>query len=331
MIGTMQAMYRVVHCTGLKHVRTKVSMSSIKALREQTGAPIKAVKEALEANEGDSEQAIDYLRKLGTALAAKRAHRQADDGLVAVVVSADRRTGGIVELSSETDFVARTPQFASVAQALARSALHIGQELASDSDKREKGISQTLSNEDVLTLDSGEERVTDAATALGEKIVLRRAASVTIPSAVEGHIYGYVHRVVTKECGKIGVLVAVTGNVNANDVGTRLAMHVAAAAPKYISMSSVPEEDVEKERSILLEAARTESATSGKPKPENVLHNITTGRLRKWYADVVLEEQEMLVEENNFDGKPRPVQKAISAVAPASKIVDFIRFEVGSS
>lgn len=309
--------------------RTKVSMASIKALRERTGAPIKSVKEALEATEGDSELAMDHLRKLGATLASKRAHRVADDGLIAIALSSNQRHGAIIELSSETDFVARTPQFASVAADLARYALQIP-----SSSMSVKSEARALIIDDILKIEGAERKIYDAATALGENIVLRRATTI---SSTTGAISGYVHRSVgTADCGKIGVLVAMGCNTahdqrqHIDAIGRRVAMHVAAAVPKYMFVDSIPQEDIDKERTILLETVRMEGEKTGKPKPDTVVERIVDGKLKKWVSEVVLDSQEMLVEMDGYSGKARSVAGSVAAESANCHIVDFTRFEVGN-
>lgn len=302
-------------------------MAAIKALRGRTGAPIKAVKDALEAENGDPERAIDYLRKLGTALAADRAHRRADDGVISIVIAPDGRSGAAVELSSETDFVARTPQFTTLASTLAHRALDI-----SDVDSP-PGVAQNISVDKLLSIDRSRDKLADATTALGEKIELRRVTTLKAESGNNGIVCGYLHRNVSEGCAKIGVLVALGGNENnLAAAGRRVAMHVAAAAPKYTRIEGVrgvPVDKIAKEREILLEAARTEMVATGKTKPDSVLQKMVDGRIRKWFSEVVLEEQEMLVEVERFVGKPRSVLQSIRAESNGANVLDYVRLEVG--
>lgn len=304
---------------GVRSVQTstsgKVSLHSIKQLRARTGAPINAVKKALEEQDGDMEAAIDHLRKLGASMVAKKAHRDASEGLIAVTLAPDKRSAAIVEVNSETDFVARTPKFGDLIRSIAVSALGCGPDSVS-------GL-LPLDVDRVLAMDANNERLHATVSALGENIVLKRA--MVLQAAPSESIYGYVHGSVNENGGKIGVLVALEGD-SADVVGQRLAMHIAAASPNYMSVDSIPEAHVEKERNLLMEVAKTEQA-GGKSKPEAVLQKMVEGRLRKWYAEAVLEEQEMLVE-GSYSGKPRSVAKAIKADGGA-KISRFVRFAVG--
>lgn len=303
-------------------------MAAIKALRGRTGAPIKAVKNALEAEDGDPDRALEYLRKLGTALAADRAHRRADDGVISMIIAPDGRSGAAVELSSETDFVARTSQFTALASTLARRALNVS------SVDSPPGVVQDVPIDTLLGIDGARDKLADATTALGEKIELRRVTTLRASNENSGMVCGYLHRNVGEGCGKIGVLVALEGDEKHLDkIGRRIAMHVAAAAPKFTrieGVGGVPEETVSKEREILLEAARTEMATTGKTKPDSVLNKVVDGRIRKWFSEVVLEEQEMLVEVENFNGKPRSVSQSIQAESNGARISDYVRLEVGA-
>lgn len=310
-------------------IRQATSMAAIKALRERTGAPIKAVKDALDAQEGDPERALDHLRKLGTTLVAKRAHRQANDGVVAISIASDGLSGIAVELSSETDFVAKTEQFTSLASKISHAALAISN--ASGSDAKE--VIRNLPVGDVLSIDNTKEKLEEAATALGEKIELRQVAALSVVNDGNRSVCGYVHRAVSQGCGKIGVLVAMEGSEkNLFAAGKRVAMHIAAAAPEYTRVKGfggIPSDVISKEREILLEAARAEMKSSGKDKPDIVLQKVVDGRLRKWFQDVVLEEQEMLVEIDNHVGKPRSVSQSLQAEVGDARVLEFLRMEIG--
>lgn len=289
-------------------IRGKVSMASIKALRQQTGAPIKSVKNALEESEGDLEKALENLRKLGATLVSKRSGRTANEGVISLSLNDDQTMGAMVELSCETDFVARTEQFQVMAYDLAQYAL----ESQSDDVKG--------------TMAANEEKFYSITTSLGEKIELRRIALVH--GVQSSTIHKYMHRPASEHCGKIGVLVALNSENNVDDVGSRIAMHIAAAHPKYLSVDAIPPQDFENERNILLELSKQQ--TGNESKPEHVLQRIVDGRLRKWYNDVVLEQQEMLAEPTGYSGKARSVTKSLAASDPDAAIVHFVRFEAGN-
>lgn len=303
------------------------TMAAIKALRGRTGAPIKAVKDALEAENGDQKRALEYLRKLGAALAANRAHRNANDGVVSIAISPDGRSGAAIELCSETDFVARTPQFTALAATFARNALGV------NSANSPQGVARNLPIDQLLSIDKGEDKLAEATTALGEKIELRRVITLTAGDESNGLVFGYLHRNVGEGCGKIGVLVALKGNENnLSSAGRRVAMHVAAASPKFArikGVGGVPQDVLSKEREILFEAARAEMIAADKPKPDSVLQKVVDGRIRKWFSETVLEEQEMLVEVEGFNGKPRSVLKSLQEESNGALISDYVRLEVG--
>lgn len=307
-------------CNNLTSPAVKVSLDSIKELRKITGAPISAVKKALEEQNGDIEGAIDHLRKLGASLVAKKANRQAMEGLVTISISADNSKAVILELNSETDFVARTPQFGQLARKLTDSAL-------SNADTLGVGSFSHIDVEQLLSINDNKDLISSAVSSLGENIVLKRATSMNTMSETMS-IFGYVHGTVAEQSGKIGVLAALDGP-SLDSIGPRVAMHIAAAAPLYPTIDSVPESDTEKELSILLEAAREEQS-KGKPKPPEVLQKIADGRLKKWYSEVVLNEQEMLVENPSYEGKPRSVVKSLAAEGSGVRITDFVRFSTGN-
>lgn len=298
----------------------KVSMSAIKELRKRTGAPIAHVKRALQAEGGDIEAAIDYLRKMGATMAAKKAHREASQGLISLCISADKKMAAIVELNSETDFVARTPQFGQLARSFAQSAIARG--------ISERGHIQPLDPPDLMECDGNKDLLSHAVSSLGENILLRRAS--VVQAGPGGSIFGYAHGGFEGSSGRIGVLVALSDSVQEN-LGTRVAMHVAAAAPLYTSVASIPEREAEEERLLLMEAAKSEHRPGSKLKPSHILDRIVDGRLKKWIAQVVLEKQEMLVEHPSFEEKPRSVSSALKCESADAKILHFTRFAVGDT
>lgn len=295
-------------------------MSAIKQLREKTGAPIKSVKEALEASEGDGERALEYLRKLGTSLAHKRAARTANDGLISIALSADKQLASIIELSSETDFVARTPQFVGIADEIARNGLLL------------KPSTSEIDIDELLVTNGSKEKIEEGIVSLGEKIEIKRGMIMSCADEDQhSMLYSYIHRNVGNDnCGKIGVVVKLNQkDATEYHIGHRVAMHIAAATPKYLTVESIPAEDLEKERGILMETAIMENEKAGKEVPENVLGRIIDGRLNKWFADVVLCRQEMLVEGDEYSGKARSVEKSVAADPSSPVISRFVRFGVG--
>lgn len=301
-------------------LKSEVSMDSIKELRKRTGAPIIAVKKALLEQGGDIEAAIDHLRKLGASMAARKAHREASEGLIGISISEDRTTAAMIELNSETDFVARTPQFHEALSSITNATLNNWHSSGS--------YGLTLLNvEDVLNLAENRDVLSNAVSALGENLVLRRACCVCIENG-RGGIFSYAHGAGNERIGKIGAIVSFEGS-SLDEVGTRVAMHVAAAAPNYISVESIPEDELRKERTILMESIESEQKLGEKPKPPAILQKIADGRMRKWYATSVLEEQEMLVESPIFGSTPRSVAQHLTGESEDATVSAMVRFSVG--
>lgn len=298
-----------------------VSVESIKELRRRTGAPINAVKRALEEQSGNLEDAIDHLRKLGASMAAKKAHREAFEGLIGIAISTDNTKASIVELNSETDFVARTPQFSELLRSISTSAL-------ASTDFRDGNSLAKINPDRLLDVDDNKSRLLNAVSSLGENIVLKRASCMQIQDG-PGVIFGYVHNAVSDNNGRIGALVALRGEDFENEIGLRLAMHVAAAAPSYIAVESIPREDVAREREILIQAARAEQKPEKGERPAAVLEKIAEGRLKKWFSSSVLYEQEMLVESNSYGANPRTVAEYLAEEAKNAEVMDICRFAVG--
>lgn len=303
-----------------QHRHGAVSMDSIKELRKRTGAPIGAVKKALEQQNGDMDAAIDHLRKIGASLAAKKAHREASEGLIGIAILPDRSRASIVEVNSETDFVARTPQFTQLVKTFTESALQ-------EKCVTGKTALISLDTEELLQRGENKEALLSAVSSLGENIVLKRANLMYVDSS-SGALFGYTHGSTGRESGRIGALVAVKGGA-LDDAGPRLAMHIAAGAPSYVSIDSIPAKDLERERLILLQAAHAEQETGRRPKPAEVLEKIANGRLKKWYSSSVLEEQEMLVEDPSHSGKPRSVREYLRGEASNAEIIDMCRMVIG--
>jgi elongation factor Ts len=220
-----------------------------------TGAGMMDCKKALTETAGDFEEAVDWLRKKGLAAAAKKAGRTAAEGLIGLALDGPR--GALVEVNSETDFVARNEQF----QAFVRSAAELALE-----------------------------ELTRLIGTIGENLILRRTAALT---ADPGVVAGYVHNQTAPGLGKIGVLVALQSSGDAAalaDLGKKLAMHVAAAVPLAIDKDGVDASLLEREREILAEQARA----SGKP--EEIVAKMVEGRLRKYYEEVCLLEQTYVID-----------------------------------
>ncbi len=264
-------------------------LESIKKLRELTGAGMMDVKKALADAGNDEEKAVALLRERGIVKAAKKADREAREGLVRFVVDGNR--AAMVEVNSETDFVARNADFQALVEELAQAALQ-----ARTNDIEEFRNFSAEGGESVAT--------TLAATAgkIGENLVLNRVAYL------EGeHIAGYVH-----SNGKIGVLVDLSGGTEAQ--AKDVALHVAAERPQYLRREQVNSEDIEKEREILTNKAINEG------KPQQIVERIVEGQIGKFYEEKVLPEQKFVKDNSVTVGK---------YLGDAS-VNHFVRFEIGS-
>jgi elongation factor Ts len=286
----------------------EVTAALVKELREKTGAGMMDCKRALGDSGGDIEAAIDWLRKKELSAAAKKAGRVAAEGLIGVATRGV--AGAVVEVNSETDFVARNKEFQSVVQALSRLALDGNGEIESLQRTPFPGSGRTV-----------EEELTHLISTIGENIVLRRVKRL---STTEGAVLSYVHNALGPGIGKIGVLVTLASSAPPErlaELGKQLAMHIAAASPLYLDITSVPQEALDRERNVLREQAR---ATG---KPDSVVDRMVEGRLRKFYEEFVLLEQIFVVDQESKISKVVD-QAAKSAGAPI-RVVSFARFALG--
>lgn len=278
----------------------QITAALVKQLRQRTGAGMMDAKKALVESDGDEEAAIEWLRAKGLSQAAKKSGRTAADGLVAVQVSADGKTGAIVELNAETDFVARNELFQQALAGITKAALETD------------GTVEALSN---APAPDGEGSVDDMikrmVAKIGENMSLRRSAKLTSNGAVAS----YIHNAETAGMGKVGVLVALEGEGDLEDVGRKLAMHIAATSPAATTTADLDPELVEKEKRFLTEQARE----SGKP--ENIIENMIKGRISKFYKEVVLVEQQFVM-------NPDQTVAAFLEENKAS-VTGFIRFTLG--
>ena len=286
----------------------EITASLVKELREKTGAGMMDCKRALVETGGEIEQAVDWLRKKGLAAAAKKAGRVAAEGLVGVSVA--NRAGAVVEVNSETDFVARNQDF----QAFVAGVAEVAREVEGDLEKLKAAAFPGGGN-------TVAERLTGMIGKVGENLVLRRAAVLAVG---QGVMASYVHNAAAAGLGRIGVLVALesTGERPVLEAfGKQLAMHVAAARPEAVGRGDLEPARVERERSVLAEQARA----SGRP--ESIVEKMVEGRLCKFYQEVVLEEQTFVI-----DGETK-VADAVSAAAKEAgapvRVAGFVRFELG--
>jgi elongation factor Ts len=267
----------------------EITAALVKELREKTGAGMMDCKKALGETQGDLEGAFDWLRKKGLAAAAKKAGRVAAEGLIGLAVEGTR--GALVEVNAETDFVARNEQFQGFVRQVARQALDAGDIdalAAAPYGSEGKSVAEAM---------------TQLIATIGENMTLRRMAKLKVGAGV---VVGYVHNSQAPGLGKIGVLIGLESTGDAGKLaafGKQLAMHVAAANPQSLDISSVDPAALERERNVLAEQART----SGKA--EEIIAKMVEGRLRKYYEEVVLLEQVYVI-----DGESR-VKAAVAAAA----------------
>ncbi len=270
------------------------TVSDVKELREKTGAGMMDCKKALEACEGNMDKAVDWLREKGIAKAAKKESRIAAEGLCKIKV--DGNTAVMVEVNSETDFVAKNAEFTGFVDYLLDEILK----------------NDVKTNEDVLAIKDGEETVSDKLVALtakiGEKLSFRRFEKVT---KADDETFGtYIHL-----GGKIGTIIVVKG---ANEeVAKDVAMQAAAMSPVALTREGVPAEMVEHEREVVTEQVKNEAAG----KPENIIEKMVNGRIDKFYKEIVLEEQ-AFIKENKLT-----VSKYVSD--NGGEIKSMVRFAVG--
>jgi elongation factor Ts len=288
----------------------EVTAALVKELRDKTGAGMMDCKRALGESDGDIEAAVDWLRKKGLAAAAKRAGRVAADGLVGVSTKA--LVGAVVEVNSETDFVARNKDF--------QSFVRVVSELAANGDGTIEALLRTVFPG---TGRAVEAELTHLISTIGENIVLRRLARLAIDA---GGVFSYIHNTLGPGLGKIGVLVALASSAppaKLAELGKQLAMHVAAANPLYLDIASVPQSALDRERNVLLDQARA----SGKS--EDIVERTVGGRLRKFYEEVVLLEQLSVVHQEQKRKIAEVVEAAARGAGAPIHIAGFVRFALG--
>jgi elongation factor Ts len=269
-----------------------ITAAMVKELREATGAGMMDAKKALTETGGDMEAAVDWLRTKGLAKAAKKSGRTAAEGLVGVAVKGG--VGVVVEVNSETDFVARNSDFQAIVRAIA--------EVATGCGDVEELRGAPLGDKSV------QEAVTEKVTTIGENLHLRRMV------AVEGEsVASYVHNAVAENLGKIGVVVALKGRDNG--IGKQIAMHVAATSPASLSEADLDPALVEREKAVLTEQARE----SGKP--EGVIEKMIGGRMNKFFEEVTLLNQRFVINPDTTVGQ--------AAKDAGVEITGFARLAVG--
>lgn len=271
-----------------------ISAKLVKELRKKTGAGMMDCKKALTETDGDIDKAIDYLREKGIAKAAKKADRIAAEGLVHVETKGNDAV--IVEINSETDFVALNEGFQELVKEIANQVLDTKAETV------EALMETTLPNGK-----SVDERIKEAISTIGEKLSVRRFA---IRTKTDNDAFGaYLHM-----GGRIGVLTVVEGSTD-EEAARDVAMHIAAINPKYVSSEQVSEEEINHEREVLKQQALNEG------KPENIVEKMVEGRLRKYLQEICAVDQDFV--------KNPDVTVEAFLKTKGGKLVDFVRYEVG--
>jgi len=243
----------------------EVTAKLVQELREKTSAGMMDCKKALVENNGDIEAAADWLRQKGIVKAASKAGRVAASGLV-TVVKCDKM-GCVVELNAETDFVAKNDKFQTLVANVAEKALELGGDFDATLAAVKDDIAATIST-------------------IGENMSLRRIAKVD-----GDHIYTYVHNALVPGMGQIGVVVAIDGtDPRIDEIGNKIAMHIAANKPEFMTIADVDPKAVEREKKVFIESG----ATAGKP--ENIVEKMVEGRIKKYYGESVLEEQPFVMD-----------------------------------
>ena len=280
----------------------------VKDLREKTGAGMMDCKKALVESNGNMEDAIDWLRKQGLSAVAKKSSRVAAEGLIGISINGVQ--GAIVEINSETDFVARNELFQNFVKKCSSLVLKHKSDIealkASPFPDTDRSVDQELSN-NIATI--------------GENMNIRRVEYLEVS---EGFLFSYIHNKVTEDLGKLGVIVAIESKAKENqleDVGKQIAMHIAATSPKSLNIEDLDSELVEREREVLIDQAMS----SGKPK--EIAEKMVQGRLQKFFQEVVLNEQISVI-----DGETKikdVINKLSKDLGTEVKISDFKILKLG--
>jgi len=281
----------------------EITTSLVKELREKTGVGMMDCKNALVENNGDIESSIDWLRTKGIAKAAKKEGRIASEGLIHICKGENKAS--IIEVNSETDFVAMNEDFQKIVEKLGK--------LATNSNDLEDLLSKEISEESILVKDY----ITEMIASIGENINLRRMEKIENNNGI---ISSYIHNQVVDNMGKIGVLVSLESDEEKSklkDLGKQIAMHIAATNPISINVEDIPKEILERERKILEKEARS----SGKS--EEIIEKMTEGRLNKFYQESVLLEQTFIV-----DGESK-IKDILNTLDKPIVILGFIRMGLG--
>ena len=288
----------------------KISTSDIKKLRGLTGAGFLDCKEALDNSNSNIEKAIDFLRKKGISTAQKKGDRTASEGLIAITKNNSNKEAGIIEINSETDFVARNEDFQNFVSNL--SIINL---------KQKSNLDKLMKSEYSDTKEKVSDALTNLISKIGENLTIRRSNFISITN---GFIGAYVHNVEKDLMGKIGVLISVETNIEfpvINDFLKKICMHIAASNPISLYLSDIDKDILKKEKDFQLE----EIKKSGKDK--SIQEKILVGKMNKYFNEVVLFEQNFVMD-NNIKIK-QFIENTSKELNGSIKIKEFIRFKVG--
>ncbi|MDI9314391.1 MAG: translation elongation factor Ts [Hydrotalea sp.] len=285
---------------------SNITAATVKSLREKTGAGMLDCKKALDECGGDIEKSIDWLRKKGLSAAAKKSGRVAAEGLVGMMTNDSTTSGVLVEVNAETDFVARNDMFQQLVDDAVQMAMKMDMEKGDSNEALKTALAPAITN---------------LIATIGENMNFRRAKKLSVDKGV---IASYMHNALKPNAGKIGVLVALesTGDkTKLQELGKKLAMHIAAASPSYLNAGSVPADVIAREKTVLAEQAKT----SGKP--EAVIEKMVQGRIQKFYEEVALLEQTFIFD--NETKITKMLENAEKEIGAKVAVKDFALFRLG--
>ena len=286
----------------------EITASLVKDLREKTGAGMMECKQALAATAGEMEAAIDWLRKKGLSAAAKKSGRVASEGLVGVATHGT--SGAVVEVNAETDFVARNDSFQAFVEECAKLSLATKGDIEALKTTKYPNESRTVA-----------EQVTHLVATIGENMQLRRCAALSVN---QGVVASYIHTAARPGLGRIGVLVALESSGDAEKLtalGKQIAMHVAAANPQFLDVAGVDGAALEREKAIY----RDQASAAGKT--PDIVEKMVMGRVRKYYEEVVLLEQNYVLDDKTKVSAA--IEKAGKEMGTAIKMTGFLRYALG--
>lgn len=289
-----------------------ITASMVKELREMTGVGMLECKKALAETDGDMEKAVEYLREKGLAASAKKAGRIASEGLVDIYVSDDKKTAAIVEVNSETDFVAKNQTFKDYVANVAKQAA------SSSAANMDEFFEEKWSLDEAFTV---KEALSQQVAVIGENLNIRRFEKFVRETA--GSLVSYVHG-----GGRIGVLIELACEKEAaelEELGKNVAMQIAALNPKFIAVDNVPADFIEKEKEILTQQAKNDPKNASKP--DNIIEKMITGRLNKEMKEICLIEQPY-VKDGDMSVK-QYIDSVAKVVGAPITISRYVRFETG--